>query len=301
MSQQLPPLPEMLPLSIDTNPSPPVSPLSPLSPVSSIHNNISSPSSSPVVDPNLRVQPVTNPVITPSSQLSNGHPGSNVTTSNLPNGNANPQPNLQQAHPVQAYGIHSPSLQQSSGAISSIIQNGTTGAQDPKVVRATSWWWWWEIGSSLLSMTSMCLILAILFAVNEKPLRHWKLAIQPNSLISVFTTVGKTAMMVSVTSCVSQLKWRHFQRRPQKLSHLQLFDDASRGPWGALLLLFGVRSRAFLAWIFAIITIIALAIEPSAQQILDFPTRVSLLSNVTADIGRADSYYSRAFVEGQRK
>lgn len=265
MYQALPQAPAIPPLSMDTNLFPP------LSPVSTTH-----------------------------SQASLSSPDSiGVSNTNAPSaGNlASPQ-QAPLAQPQTNQSLSRPST--SGDSNTSTPQNANTTNHIPKAVRAISWWWWWEIGSSLLSMISMSLILAILFAVNEKPLSNWTLAIQPNSLISVSTTVGKTAMMVSVTSCVSHLKWRHFQLRSQKMSHLQLFDDASRGPWGAFLLLIGVRSRAFLAWIFAVITIVGLAIEPSAQQILDFPQRVARLENVTATIGRAENYYSRAFVEGQR-
>jgi Protein of unknown function (DUF3176) len=114
----------------------------------------------------------------------------------------------------------------------------------------------------------LVLIVLILSIVNNKPLASWEYSIRPNSLIAVLTTIGKTAMMVIVASCVSQLKWSHF-RRPNDLSDMQLYDDASRGPWGAFMMLLRPSSwiRDGLAGLSAIITIMALAIEPMAQQI----------------------------------
>ena len=56
----------------------------------------------------------------------------------------------------------------------------------------------------------MILILAVLLKANNTPLRSWSLQIQPNSLIAVFTTIGRSAMMIPVAACISQLKWRHF-------------------------------------------------------------------------------------------
>lgn len=93
-----------------------------------------------------------------------------------------------------------------------------------------SFWWWWEIGATLLSIVSILAVTVILVIGNETPLASWKLPISPNSLIAVLTTIGKSAMMVSVATCLSQLKWRHYYKRPNQLSHLQLFDKASRGP-----------------------------------------------------------------------
>ncbi|KAM5346312.1 hypothetical protein ACJ41O_009317 [Fusarium nematophilum] len=161
-------------------------------------------------------------------------------------------------------------------------------------------WWWWEILGAALSCVAMVLLLVLLIKSDGLSLESWTLPIRPNSLISVFTTVAKTAMMVPVASCLSQLKWRHFTHNGDKMSALQVFDDASRGPWGSAMLLFNLRRRAVLAWALAVVTMAGLAVGPSAQQILDFPTRVSPLNNVTAIIGQANNYVSRGNLEGDR-
>jgi hypothetical protein len=171
----------------------------------------------------------------------------------------------------------------------------TVGEQTNVVTKAISWWWWWEIGAAALSMLSMLLIIVVLVKINNRPLQTWRLPIQPNSLIAIFTTAGKTAMMVPAAACIAQLKWRHFHRRARRLNHLQLFDDASRGPWGSIMMIYGIRSQALLASAFAVITLVALGIEPSAQQILAFPQKLTTLNNVSAEIGKADFYNSKAF------
>ena len=107
-------------------------------------------------------------------------------------------------------------------------------------------------------------------------------------------------MMVPVASCLSQLKWRHFMRRSDNLSILEVFDDASRGPWGSKILLLSIRRRALISWTLAIITIAALGVDPSAQQILDFPTRLTPLKNVTAVFGQANNYISKGYLEGEK-
>jgi len=140
----------------------------------------------------------------------------------------------------------------------------------------------------------MCLIIAILAVMNNRALDRWTLPIQPNSLIAVFTTIGKTGLLLAVTESLSQLKWLHFER-PRNLAHLQLFDDASRGPWGAAVFLWGTRGRAKLAALGAIITIAALAIEPFAQQILEFGTRTVSESSNDASMGFARLWQSNAF------
>jgi hypothetical protein len=160
-----------------------------------------------------------------------------------------------------------------------------------KRVRPIPWWWWWDIGAAVLSAVSMILIIALLIKVQNTPLQDWTLPIQPNSLIAVLTTISKTTMMVPIASCLGQLKWHYFSRQAHHLDHLQLFDDATRGPWGAFTILRRINSQATLASFLALTTIIALGVEPSAQQILGFTH--GILSNQTATIGSTHSYAAK--------
>jgi len=45
-------------------------------------------------------------------------------------------------------------------------------------------------------------------------------------------------MMVAVAAGISQQKWNWFSRRARVVKDLQVFDDASRGPWGSIKLVF---------------------------------------------------------------
>ncbi|KAI4870994.1 hypothetical protein F4820DRAFT_442424 [Hypoxylon rubiginosum] len=159
---------------------------------------------------------------------------------------------------------------------------------------STWWWWWWEIGAIILCIVCIGLVIGVLQRIEDQPIELWPYAIRPNSLISVLTTIAKAAMLIPIASCLSQAKWSHFQRRPHALDHLQLYDDASRGPWGSFLLLFSWRLKAVAAWALAFVTLVALGIEPSVQQILEPRNRQAPLANATAQIGRAENYTSRA-------
>ncbi|KAH8883741.1 hypothetical protein GQ53DRAFT_830415 [Thozetella sp. PMI_491] len=163
-------------------------------------------------------------------------------------------------------------------------------------LRSMSWWWWWEIGACATSIASMTLLLALLAIVNGTPTDSWALSIRPNSLISVSTTIARAAMMVSVTSCISQLKWKHYLRGPDRLSSLQIFDDASRGPWGALVALLTLRTKSTVMTALAALTLISIAIESMTQQILDSSQVKIALRNGTATIAIADSYVSASLL-----
>ncbi|KAK8123019.1 hypothetical protein PG984_011689 [Apiospora sp. TS-2023a] len=154
--------------------------------------------------------------------------------------------------------------------------------------------------SMVLSIFCMGLILGILIRVQNQPTRSWDLNFTPNALISVCTTVGKIALMIPVVSCISQLKWSHFVHSPHPLDHLQRFDDASRGPWGAFRLLMlkfslGHKAHLFTTWGLALVTVAGLAMEPTAQNVLDQVSRESLMTDVRSRIAVASAYQSRAY------
>ncbi|KAI1097482.1 hypothetical protein F4804DRAFT_170724 [Jackrogersella minutella] len=178
--------------------------------------------------------------------------------------------------------------------ISPSIDNNLTSAteQNPNKsdIKANKpflgWWWWWEIIATLLSIISVILIVVFLIKVKGTALSDWNHVIQPNTVVSILTTVVRSCMMIPIAACLGQYKWWHF-RQPRQLQDLQRLDDASRGPWGSLLLLFNVTLwGAPTALCLGVVTILALGIEPSAQQILSFPLRDAQLLNLTANIGK---------------
>lgn len=156
-----------------------------------------------------------------------------------------------------------------------------------------SHWWWGEIAAVVFSMTCMMAAIVVLANINNTRLSDWPSYLQPNTIISILVTVAKSAMLFSVSTCLSQLKWQHFQDRSagRPLTHLQDFDEASRGPLGALFLLGNRHLAAFAPFTLALITVASLAIDPMAQEVLKFPSQESPLQNVTAGIGQAYSFF----------
>lgn len=148
----------------------------------------------------------------------------------------------------------------------------------------------------MLSLISTALLIPVLLKVDDLAVEKWPYAILPNTLLSILTNVTKTAMMVPIAACLSQMKWDHFQYRANPLDHLQLYDDASRGPWGSFILLITGRAKVLSAWAFAIVTLVALGIEPSTQQTIETRTKLADMTNTTALVGLAQNYSSRALV-----
>jgi drug/metabolite transporter superfamily protein YnfA len=70
------------------------------------------------------------------------------------------------------------------------------------------------------------------------------------------------------------LKWNWF-RQSNAIWDFEIFDKASLGPWGAVMLLFRTKGRS-LAALGAILIILLLAIDTFFQQVITMPTRDKL-------------------------
>lgn len=140
-------------------------------------------------------------------------------------------------------------------------KDSKTSSWTSRLSRRASWgsFWVFEIGALIFSLIFMIAIMVVLSQVDGQPLRNWRLPLAPNTIIAVFATLSKSAMLLVISECVSQLKWVYFEQRGQRVIDLQIFDDASRGPIGAVKLLFSIHWRALAASLGALLTVLALA------------------------------------------
>ena len=122
------------------------------------------------------------------------------------------------------------------------------------------WTWSLEVLSLILATASTITVCIILGRWNNQPLQAWPFPIQPNSLISVFSTLAKTALMLPMASVISQMKWIWFEK-PRNLAQLQVFDRASRGPWGALNLLWDTRGKAWITKAACVLSVAAMTFQ----------------------------------------
>ena len=76
---------------------------------------------------------------------------------------------------------------------------------------------------------------------DTKPAPQWPLGITINSLVALLTSLSRLAFMVPLVQGMSQLKWVWFSSKPRPLSDFQLYDEASRGPWGGVKILFKLK------------------------------------------------------------
>ncbi|KAI0011043.1 hypothetical protein F4779DRAFT_626726 [Xylariaceae sp. FL0662B] len=129
--------------------------------------------------------------------------------------------------------------------------------------------WLFDFLAWALSAVAMSGIVITLLLHADRPLPSWPFSITVNALISVLATISTSALLVPVTGTIGQRKWHWLSSGNHRLSDLELYDEASRGPWGSLLLLVQIRinSARDIASLGALITILSLAIGPFIQQI----------------------------------
>ncbi|KAF2219797.1 hypothetical protein BDZ85DRAFT_41258 [Elsinoe ampelina] len=128
--------------------------------------------------------------------------------------------------------------------------------------------WFYETLACFVSAASLTGVIVLLLVYDGKPTPEWPRVITINSAIAVLTTVMKGTMIFAVSEGLSQIKWTAFMQ-PRLLSDLSAFDSASRGPWGAFLFLLR-RQASTIALLGAIITVLAMAVDPFAQQVVAY-------------------------------
>ncbi|CAG5185822.1 uncharacterized protein ALTATR162_LOCUS11412 [Alternaria atra] len=135
-------------------------------------------------------------------------------------------------------------------------------------------WWWWELLSWTVSFACVAAIIGVLWYYDGKRQPEYLVTgITLNAYVSVFAAVSKAALILPVSEAIGQLKWVWFQEEAA-LWDFQSYDAASRGPWGAAMLLIKTRCRHLVS-LGALVTVLALAFEPFFQQIVAYPERMT--------------------------
>jgi hypothetical protein len=144
--------------------------------------------------------------------------------------------------------------------------------------------WLFEIVSWLVSAACMGAIVGIYISISGE-----KMA-QSERLLTVASLLGKAAsasLIVPTSEALGQLKW-HWFHQSKAMWDFEVFDKASRGAWGATLLLFRTKGRS-LAALGALLIVLLLAIDTFFQQVATFPNQWAL-QNASSSIPLVTKY-----------
>lgn len=157
--------------------------------------------------------------------------------------------------------------------------------------------WIPEYLAAFVSLACQAAIAIELAVLHGKTLSSWKLPISPNALISVFSTISKSCMLLTVAQGIGQLKWLYFRAKPRQLRDFKTYDDAVQGPWGSARLIQSVNVRDILASFGALIVILSLAMDPFVQQIIHYRTDLVESKSDAAIIAATRAFDSGTFEE----
>ncbi|PVI00303.1 hypothetical protein DM02DRAFT_396065 [Periconia macrospinosa] len=152
--------------------------------------------------------------------------------------------------------------------------------------------WIYELITLAIAVTCMASIVVILSRINGTNL------VVRNIGITAFTVLSKitsAALLLPTSEALGQLKWNWFNgKRSKEMWDFEIFDKASRGAWGSMLLLFRTKGRS-LAALGALLTLLLIANDTFFQQVIEYPQRWSLERNST--ISRIVQYNPENSVE----
>lgn len=194
-------------------------------------------------------------------------------------------PEIQRSDEAKGLGILN---RPSSLAMSSISESGGSSPNIAQRIEQRLWRytssrsvvkrWLLEIISWSFSALCMGAIVVTLFILKNDRLPKWPQGLTLNAYIAVLSKISGAALILPTSEALGQLKWSWFQGDSKKMWDFEIFDNASRGPWGSFLLLMRTKGRS-LAALGAIITLFSLALDPFFQQVVDFPDRWAPMGN----------------------
>ncbi|EXF80285.1 hypothetical protein CFIO01_08522 [Colletotrichum fioriniae PJ7] len=137
--------------------------------------------------------------------------------------------------------------------------------------------WALEISCIAISTLLLAVIIVVLLKYDSQVQPNWPLNATLNSFLALFTTLAKAAFMVPVCACISQSQWAWFNTNgvSRPLYDFEVIDQASRGAWGSLILLWRFRFRHFVV-LGALLTAMSALTSPVTQLSITYS-----LKNVT--------------------
>jgi hypothetical protein len=155
----------------------------------------------------------------------------------------------------------------------------------------------------LISAICMGAIIAVLVVLRDQPLAKWpftSMGLTLNAFVSILSRIAGAALLLPVAEALGQLKWSWFIKGDsKKMWDFEMFDNASRGPWGSLLLLIHTKGKTIAA-LGALVTLSALALDPFFQQVVVFPEPWTLQAAISTipHVLRYEPPLTREFTNG---
>ncbi|KAK1531655.1 hypothetical protein CPAR01_11304 [Colletotrichum paranaense] len=154
----------------------------------------------------------------------------------------------------------------------------------PVMLHSLRWSAWgpesWALVGGIISFTAMVVLLA---RFDGKPIFTWN-GVTLNTVVSILSVTMKAAVAFVLSECLAQWKWILFTREDRPLMDFDRIDAATRGPLGSLRIIFRTRG-AHAVQLGAILTLLAVALDPLAQQVIQVREGVVYTRSTQTDKG----------------
>jgi len=145
--------------------------------------------------------------------------------------------------------------------------------------------WTLELSACVMFVAALIALFVTLYQYRDRPSPDWPTWLSLNSIVAIYMVLLKSCVLLVTAEGLGQLKWSWFaQERP--LYDLSRYDAATRGPWGALRLIWRLRHRDLLASLGALVTLLTLFADPFAQQIVHFYDCSVVMEGISANMPR---------------
>lgn len=156
--------------------------------------------------------------------------------------------------------------------------------------------WLLELLSWTISALCISTIIVIYLRINGSLMSKSEHALNSANILG---KIASAMLIVPTSEASGQLKW-HWFHNSKAIWDFEIFDKATRGPWGAALLLYRTKGRS-LAALGALLIVLLLAIDTFFQQVVVYPDGSAEEKNLTAQIPKVVTYtptYHPAFQGG---
>ncbi|KAH8173784.1 hypothetical protein LIA77_05203 [Sarocladium implicatum] len=149
--------------------------------------------------------------------------------------------------------------------------------------------WATELVWCLLGIILLMALVMVLSTFNNKPLPDLPLSLTLNTIVAILATAIRAVTVFLIGQGISQAKWNQFVGIEKPLLNLHVYDEASRGPWGSLIMVLRTRGSA-LAVLSSFLLITSLASSTLTQSAIAYKPRLVAEPTLKAKVQYCNSY-----------
>ncbi|KAI0813844.1 hypothetical protein GGR55DRAFT_636092 [Xylaria sp. FL0064] len=153
--------------------------------------------------------------------------------------------------------------------------------------------WGWETVAFLVALAWSVATIVVLAKYNGEVQPSWPYNITLSAFTALSATIVRTLLLIILEEVIGHSRWSWFQvSRP--LYHLEIIDQASRGPWGSLYYLARVHSSILHpSTIAVVVLLLSLGLSTFTQQAIQSVTCIKEDSTAEAWVRTAQIIYDK--------